>query len=560
MKRIIANDLSLSAVKNIQANVLLNDAKDLVETNRGEASLAMHQLRSMRVQVDAIDLDPYGCAGPFLDSAVQTVRPGGLLLVTATDMAVLAGNSPETCHAKYGSVPLRGKFCHEMALRILLRAIEARANVYGRYIEPLLSVSVDFYVRVFVRVCYGPKQCKSTTSKLALVHVCSGCASWSLQPLGEVRKQLPVKNSRPKQSFDEAHEEPQFKNLRADHSLEGAPMQHLEMTRVDLQLKISKLEQAFDEVEKTELNNSRVNKVIDELSARQEDQQVRNSKLVAESQCKSQSEQLHLKNLSSKLPAEDICLEAQHYKQPQLENELNMLESVEFQSKNLSSNQPKLKYSLPAGPAVGPKCTHCGSNHRTGGPIWIGPLHDTRFVHEMLTCAPAHLLTRRRLEGLLTVVMEELMDVPLYYALEHLSGSLRCETPPLASIRSALLNSGWRVSGSHALRTAVKTDAPSAAVWAVMRAWEAAHPARRERLSAHALHLLEPRTDDPPVDWTMHSGARSFPHGLLRFQQNPRPHWGPGSRHTNMACASTHERATSRQNKRKRHHPSTDTL
>lgn len=38
----------------------------------------------------------------------------GLLCVTCTDMAILAGNHSETCHAKYGAMPLRSKACHEM--------------------------------------------------------------------------------------------------------------------------------------------------------------------------------------------------------------------------------------------------------------------------------------------------------------------------------------------------------------------------------------------------------------------------------------------------------------
>lgn len=67
----------------------------------------------------AIDLDPYGCPSIFLDAAVQAVKDGGLLLITATDMAVLAGNSPETCYSKYGSVSLKIKCCHEMVLCVM---------------------------------------------------------------------------------------------------------------------------------------------------------------------------------------------------------------------------------------------------------------------------------------------------------------------------------------------------------------------------------------------------------------------------------------------------------
>ena len=99
-----------------------------------------------------MDLDPYGTPVHLLDSGVQAVRDGGLLLVTATDMAVLCGNNGEACWSKYGSYPLHRPYCHEQALRILLGCINTHANRYKRYIVPLLSVSVDFYVRVFVRV------------------------------------------------------------------------------------------------------------------------------------------------------------------------------------------------------------------------------------------------------------------------------------------------------------------------------------------------------------------------------------------------------------------------
>lgn len=111
-----------------------------------------------------IDLDPYGGPNKFLDGAIQSLEEGGLLLVTATDMAVLAGNTPEACIVKYGSVPLKSKACHEIALRILLRCIEGHANRYGRYIKPLLSLSIDFYARVFVRVYTGQFQCKESST------------------------------------------------------------------------------------------------------------------------------------------------------------------------------------------------------------------------------------------------------------------------------------------------------------------------------------------------------------------------------------------------------------
>merc|ERR1712013_710130 len=55
----------------------------------------------------------------------------------------------------------------------------------GRYIEPLLSLSIDFYCRVFVKVRTGQRKCKESTSKLGHVYQCFGCESLAFQPLGK---------------------------------------------------------------------------------------------------------------------------------------------------------------------------------------------------------------------------------------------------------------------------------------------------------------------------------------------------------------------------------------
>ena len=45
------------------------------------------------------------------------LRRQAALTPAATDMAVLCGNSPETCYAKYGAISLKTKACHEFAIR-----------------------------------------------------------------------------------------------------------------------------------------------------------------------------------------------------------------------------------------------------------------------------------------------------------------------------------------------------------------------------------------------------------------------------------------------------------
>uniref|UniRef100_A0A182JDC6 tRNA (guanine(26)-N(2))-dimethyltransferase n=1 Tax=Anopheles atroparvus TaxID=41427 RepID=A0A182JDC6_ANOAO len=187
VREIIANDLSKSAVESIEKNVKQNNIEHLITPSFNDAMTLMYMSTKPDQRFTAIDLDPYGHPTRFLDGAVQSIEDGGMLLITATDMAVLAGNSPEACYVKYGSVPLKTKACHEFALRILLRCIETTATRYGRYIKPMLSISADFYIRVFVRVYTGQYACKKSSSKQSMVFQCTGCEAFTLQPLGVLK-------------------------------------------------------------------------------------------------------------------------------------------------------------------------------------------------------------------------------------------------------------------------------------------------------------------------------------------------------------------------------------
>ena len=56
-----------------------------------------------------------------------------------------------------------------MALRIVLGAIETHANRYNRYIVPLVSLQIDFYLRVFVRVFTSKAEVKKAGLKRSYV-------------------------------------------------------------------------------------------------------------------------------------------------------------------------------------------------------------------------------------------------------------------------------------------------------------------------------------------------------------------------------------------------------
>ena len=130
---------------------------DIVETQ--DAIDLMHGLRRDKNFCDVVDLDPYGTAIPFLEGAISSIANNGLLCVTFTDMAVLCARKPHVCFYKMGSAPLGKSYCHEMALRMVLYTISTMANKHGKVVEPLLSLTVDFYVRLFMRVKESPSGC-----------------------------------------------------------------------------------------------------------------------------------------------------------------------------------------------------------------------------------------------------------------------------------------------------------------------------------------------------------------------------------------------------------------
>ena len=191
---IVANDLSHSASASIKLNVEYNKVSDKVIPNTGDAIEHMRRAASRGPDspglYHVIDLDPYGTAAPFLDAALQALVDGGLLCVTCTDSGVFASlGYLEKTYSQYGGLPLKGAHAHEGGLRLILHAIAASAARYGIAIEPLLSLSIDFYIRVFVRIHRSPAEVKFLASKTMIVYNCDvGCGAWSVQHFARLKE------------------------------------------------------------------------------------------------------------------------------------------------------------------------------------------------------------------------------------------------------------------------------------------------------------------------------------------------------------------------------------
>jgi len=218
IEKLIVNDLEAHAVESIKRNAAFNGltGDERFVPSQGDGTMLMYKHRvepdsnkeHTRVKsflgasnaiwdmekdaFDVIDLDPYGSPAIFMDSAVQAVRDGGLLCVTATDLPTLCGKNSENCFAKYRAMPLKvANYPHEMAIRMLLGFIESKANVYNRHIVPILSVHMNFYIRVFVRVYTNRNEIKRSATKLATVFHSRGCESFWVQRLAEAKERDP---------------------------------------------------------------------------------------------------------------------------------------------------------------------------------------------------------------------------------------------------------------------------------------------------------------------------------------------------------------------------------
>lgn len=384
--KVVANDMDPNVVDAMKRNIEFNgpEVVERVVPSVGDARIVMMQNPNA---FDVVDLDPYGSPSQLLDSAVQAVADGGLICVTATDMAVLCGNNGEACFAKYGSYPLHKSYCHEMAVRIVLASIATAAARVKRYIVPVLSCSIDFYVRMFVRVYDSAAEVKNAATKVGHVYQSQGCDSFYWQRVGR---------------------------------------------------------------------------------------------------------------------------------------------------KFVKGNS--IKYQPGHGPPVPEICPETGSGFSIGGPYWAEPLHDVSWAKGVL----ALVRSRRerfaafdKIQGLLTSCAEELPDVPLYLNLHDMCKTLRA-TPMRAEIfRSALINAGYRVSGTHCNPLGVKTDAPWDVIWDIMRCWVADHPVKAlpgspaEKILAKAPQLKANFSRAPSAVQYNKKGKNK----VARFPLNPEANWGPKMKH-----------------------------
>jgi len=175
VRKVVMNDISPEAAKLAEHNARLSDLAEKTEVANQDANLLLSRYAAPRKRFDYIDIDPFGSPVPYLDSALRAVRDGGLVALTATDMAPLCGVHPKACVRKYGGKPLRTEYCHELAVRLLLNCLAMQAAKYDIGVQPVFSYSDYNYVRVYATVNYGAKQADRSLENTGYVLHCFSC-------------------------------------------------------------------------------------------------------------------------------------------------------------------------------------------------------------------------------------------------------------------------------------------------------------------------------------------------------------------------------------------------
>ncbi len=144
------NDVSKNAYRCMLKNISLNNMVGV--SNVTAFNLDKFMSLYTGIPFDFIDIDPFGSPLPFLSPIFSNLRKKeGFLAFTATDLMTLCGVHLEALNRKYNVFMVKTDFCHELAIRILLKNIFLVASHHDYAVSSLLATFENQYVRVYIK-------------------------------------------------------------------------------------------------------------------------------------------------------------------------------------------------------------------------------------------------------------------------------------------------------------------------------------------------------------------------------------------------------------------------
>ncbi len=552
---VVANDMSKLAVQSMRNNVIFNGLDpDIVHCHEGDAVDLLRNHSHPAQRVDVVDLDPYGTAAPFLEPAIGAVVDGGLLCITCTDMQTLAGGNLHTAWSRYNCFGIRTKACHELALRMLLNATAHAAARQKATITPLLSLSVDFYIRVFVKVHQKANAVHMAPAQLGFVRHCVTCGTHSLQPLAREagrgkRGKGPIKLTAAVVTGDGVNADGGAKlpimQQAPPNSKKGLPPKAAGGAAADA---APPARAAGDESPAVE---------SDEPCAygHPSDNQRAVSASAQCSHCGGMLVQggpfwlgqLHDQGFVSRVLA--------RLERTGVEGEAHVAAAAGSQGGAGGADEhPFVPRGAIFGSTASPLTTAKDSSapSPSGVPLgsMAGALAKGAGQDAGSNTVDTVTASRMRLAGTLSAMQAELSDVPLHWDLAQITSTVKTTAPKMGWFTGCLEAAGYKASPVHTSAQGIKTDAPGHVVWDVMRLWAESNPLSEwqgQRHSPGNAILAQPRrTAFPGFEPATGAGGEPGKVGAsdaskaaagstkrLRkgmFRSAPRAGWGPKGR------------------------------
>ena len=176
VKSVLINDKNPKAFEVIKKNLKLNKIKvnKKVKLFCRDANLVLRELKPF----DYIDIDPFGSPNSWLDSAMVALSKKGILAITATDTAALAGTAPRACLRKYWAWPLKCYLMHEIGIRILIRKVQLIGLQYEKFLTPIYSHMGKGYYRIYFLNKKG--KLENITNNHGLFYFCFNCLKFGI--------------------------------------------------------------------------------------------------------------------------------------------------------------------------------------------------------------------------------------------------------------------------------------------------------------------------------------------------------------------------------------------
>lgn len=171
-----ANDIDRRAYELIVRNISNNNLESKVIALNEDANIVMYSLKKSGEKLDLIDIDPYGSPAPFLRAATWSVRNGGYIGATATDIASLSGTKPWASTRRYWCHLIPTDIPKILALRVLVGYVARVAAEIDRYIEPITYLLGNYFIRILYKIKKGATAADAMLAKsLGLMKYCRYC-------------------------------------------------------------------------------------------------------------------------------------------------------------------------------------------------------------------------------------------------------------------------------------------------------------------------------------------------------------------------------------------------